>query len=333
MTGETEEEIPKRRFPGHIERGLSDRVGSSQKPFRSSPGVEEYFLGSSFADSAGQPWAGRDLSETAGPYHRYRGDPGGAGSGYCRALEALTAGSGSEAEVVAALARSRLFVPIVAQLTGKIGEQAADAQTASGLPAGDKESDMALVTLSAPDGRRALPVFSDTERLTGWHPGARPAPVSAQRAALSAVSEQAQLMVVDPAAEQTFVVRRPALWAISRQSVWIPSYQDPQVLARVRELVTGVWAGSCGGLSRSGRSGYLLGVDVMAGPGIHSANAQGQLVAGGGPGPELRIVLLLREGLSSTELSRAISWIEAALAGDELFAERVDSVQISVQAA
>ncbi|WP_026174829.1 SseB family protein [Acaricomes phytoseiuli] len=280
------------------------------------------------ADSAGQPWAGRDLSEATAPYHRYKGDDGTAAADYHDALDALVAGTGSEAEVVAALAACRVFVPIVAELAEHSEHPGGTGEAGRNGLSGDKESDMVLVMLSAPDGRQALPVFSDPEKLRHWHPQARPVPVSAPRAALSAVSEKAQLMVVDPAAEQTFVVRRPALWAIAQQRLWAPSYQDAEVHARIRSLlIEGLTAGAKLG------EGNLRGIDIMAAPGIRSVGAGGQLIPGGGAGPELRIVLLLRPGLNQAELDQSIARAEALLGADELFAQRVDSVQISVQGA
>ena len=76
---------------------------------------------------------------------------------------------------------------------------------------------MALVTLKAPDGRTAMPVFTSAAALTAWHPEARPVAVYAARAALSAVAEGAELLVLDPGSEFTFVVRRPAVWALAQQ--------------------------------------------------------------------------------------------------------------------
>ena len=42
----------------------------------------------------------------------------------------------------------------------------------------ETQVDMAAVTLVAPDGQRALPVFSGTDALTAWDPTARPVPVT-----------------------------------------------------------------------------------------------------------------------------------------------------------
>src|SRR5690606_25554434 len=97
-------------------------------------------------DSAGQPWAGRAV-----PLGGFAGDDGTADEALVRALQRQGSAGGTAADVVSALGAARLLVAVVAVL-GE-GEQ----QTAAG---GDKQADMALVTLTGPDGRRALPVFS-----------------------------------------------------------------------------------------------------------------------------------------------------------------------------
>ena len=95
--------------------------------------------------------------------------------------------------MVASLATARVFVPILATL-------ADEGEGAGGLHA-DKQADMALVTLKAPDGRTAMPVFTSAASLKAWHPEARPVAVYAARAALSAVAEGAELLVLDPGSD------------------------------------------------------------------------------------------------------------------------------------
>ena len=101
----------------------------------------------------------------------------------------------------------------------------------------DKQADMALVTLKAPDGRTAMPVFTSAAALEAWHPQARPVAVYAARAALSAVSEGAQLLVLDPGSDVTFVVRRPAMWSLAQQRDWTPSYLDDELEAALNGTV------------------------------------------------------------------------------------------------
>ncbi|WP_394942208.1 SseB family protein [Psychromicrobium sp. YIM B11713] len=284
------------------------------------------------SDTAGQPWAGRELH---GQYHQFDADEGAADPALESALKALISGMTDEAAVVQSLSQARVFVPIVAEV----------AQSEAG-PHGlhsDKESEMALVSVQAPDGRRALPVFSDIQRLQAWHPQARPVAVYAPRAALSAVAEEAQLLVLDPGAEFTFVVRRPAVWALAQQKPWLPSYLDGALHARVREIVEQTGdelvaqspAASRKEATTSAAIPLLRGLDVLPGSGIRARTAgiaaAPVAVAGGGIGPELRLVLLLGAGLQQGELNELVAGLQRRLAEDSLFAELVDSLEISIQ--
>lgn len=278
--------MEKRELPGHIAAALAAAGGS--------------------ADSAGIAWQGRDLSGPGNPLHQFDRDDGAADAGVLAARAALLAGTGTEAAVVAALATARVFVPVIAQL-------AQEATGAHGLTE-DKQADMALVTLQAPDGRRAMPVFTTTAALTAWHPEARPVAVFAPRAALSAVAEQAELLVLDPGAELTVVVRRPAVWALAKQHAWTPSYQD--------ESLTGVVGAAVAG------EPDVLRAQLSPGSGVASRTAGGSIVAGGGSGPELALVLQVRDGLGPAGLQALAGRIQQSLAADQQFAERVDSLEV-----
>ncbi|MFC6153131.1 SseB family protein [Nocardioides yefusunii] len=102
-------------------------------------------------------------------------------------------------DVITALAPTRLLVPVVALL----GEVDYDEK---GL-AHDKSSDMATVLVTGADGRQALIAFTSTEALHRWNPEARPVPVPAHVAALSAVQEKAAALVVDIAGPVPFVIQ------------------------------------------------------------------------------------------------------------------------------
>lgn len=278
--------MEKRELPGHIAAALAGAGGST--------------------DSAGQSWEGRDLSGAGNPLHNFDQDDGTADAAYTEALSALIDGTGGETDVVRALATARVFVPIVAQL-------AEEEAGAHGLSA-DKQADMALVTVQAPDGRRALPVFSSIAALEAWHLEARPVAVYAARAALSAVAEKAELLVVDPGAELTFVVRRPGMWALAKQQEWVPSYEDEWLTGIVSQAVA--------------VETDISGVGLAPGGGIGAKTASGKIVAGGGAGPELRLVLKVREGLGRTELQALAARLQRRLGGDADFMERVDSLEI-----
>ncbi|MDQ0734263.1 SseB family protein [Arthrobacter agilis] len=273
-------------------------------------------LAGNTADSAGRPWAGRDLSGSDNPLHAFDDDDGTAD----RALAAAMAGllgvpdraadqpGPRERAVFAALTTARVFIPIVAQL----GEQA---EGASGLPA-DKEAEMALVTLTAPDGRKALPVFSSTPALTRWHPDARPVAAYAARAALAAAAEDAELLVLDPGADLTVVLRRPAVWALARQVPWTPSYEDPALASLVEAAAR--------------EEPDILSVALRPAAGVLTRAADGSIASGGGPGPELRMDVQLRGGLSPQQVRDAVASLRGKLLERADFVERVDSLDIKL---
>lgn len=144
----------------------------------------------------------RDLAAPAFP-----DDDGAADPVLTAALAAYDAGTGDHATALAALAPSRLIVPVVAVLA----EVEVDEQ---GL-ARDKSADMAAVLMEGRDGRRALLAFTSLATLAAWNPEARPVPVPARTAALAAVQEDAAAVVVDVAGPVTFVVEGAALRALA----------------------------------------------------------------------------------------------------------------------
>jgi hypothetical protein len=282
---------PSRQLPGHIAAALAGAGGPT--------------------DSAGRPWAGRSLAGDNATIHNFEDDDGAADAGYLAALAALAAGDGDEAAVVASLATARVFVPILATL-------AEEGEGAGGLHS-DKQADMALVTLKAPDGRTAMPVFTSAASLEAWHPEARPVAVYAARAALSAVAEGAELLVLDPGSAVTFVVRRPAVWALAQQRDWTPSYADPELARNLGEAAVGFPA--------------VRRVEIHPGGGVAAVAADGRQLPGGGSGPELRVVLYLEDGLDAAGVQSIVSGLNSAWARNELFAERVDSIEVKLQRA
>lgn len=282
---------PQRHLPGHIAAALAGAGGP--------------------ADSAGQPWAGRSLAGNDARIHNFEDDDGTADAGYLTAVAALRAGRGDEAAVVASLATARVFIPIVAQL-------AEEAEGQDGLQA-DKQADMALVTLKAADGRTAMPAFTSAKALAAWHPGARPVAVYAARAALSAVSEGAELLVLDPGAAVTFVVRRPAMWALAQQHDWIPSYTDDVLAGEMRRAAAAFPA--------------VRGLELFPGRGVAAQTADGSVLAGGGAGPELQVVLYLADGLDAAGVQQLVAGLQAEWSRNVLFGERVDSMEIKLRRA
>jgi hypothetical protein len=282
---------PPRQLPGHIAAALAGAGGAT--------------------DSAGQPWAGRSLAGDDARIHNFENDDGTASGAYLAAIAALRKGSGDEAGVVASLATARVFIPIVAQL-------AEEAEGQDGLQA-DKQADMALVTLKAPDGRTAMPAFTSAAALSAWHPDARPVAVYAARAALSAVSEGAELLVLDPGSDFTFVVRRPAVWALAQQQQWTPSYKDQELAEEMGRAAAGFPA--------------VRNIELVPGRGVAARAADGTVVAGGGAGPELQVVLYLEDGLDAEGVQELVSGLQAQWSRNVLFGERVDSIDVKLRRA
>ena len=282
---------PPRQLPGHIAAALAGAGGAT--------------------DSAGQPWAGRSLAGDDARIHNFENDDGTASGAYLAAIAALRKGSGDEAGVVASLATARVFIPIVAQL-------AEEAEGQDGLQA-DKQADMALVTLKAPDGRTAMPAFTSAAALSAWHPDARPVAVYAARAALSAVSEGAELLVLDPGSDFTFVVRRPAVWALAQQQQWTPSYKDQELAEEMGRAAAGFPA--------------VRNIELVPGRGVAARAADGTVVAGGGAGPELQVVLYLEDGLDAEGVRELVSGLQAQWSRNVLFGERVDSIDVKLRRA
>lgn len=262
-------------------------------------------------DTGGQPWAGRNLGEGTSHTHQFPDDTGAADERLQEMLDAFGRGAASEADVVAALRGTRVFAAVVAQLS-----QAH--MTDEGLVS-DKESDMALVSVQAPDGRKALPVFTTTEGLTSWHGQARPVAADIRKTALSAVEDENQMLVLNPGADITFVVRRPALWALAKDKPWVPSYLDAQVAEELSALAADI--------------PHIVQVQASRGEGVNAAHRRGTVLDGGAAGPELKITLVLAPGLDRGSLNEVVGAYQQKLATSSVVSEKVDSIQMALTAA
>lgn len=301
-----------RHLPGHIQAAIDRNLARQHRDDQGRP-----------ADSAGVAWEGRDLSGpgiegSANPLHAFDHDDGTADPAWAAVLGRLAQGEADEADVVRTLSRMRVFaavVPTVAE-TSEHEHSGHDHEHGETLH-GDKAADVALVSLQSRDGRRALPVFTSVPALTSWNPQARPVAAWMPRACLSAVEEGNELVVVDPGAETTFVVRRPAVWALGQQQDWTPSYRDPSLARAVGSVVDLV-----PGLERIG---------LAPGPGVATQTASGQVLPGGGAGPELKIVAFPEPGMDEAGLRLMAATLQQLLGEIPTLTERADSVEITVQ--
>lgn len=236
------------------------------------------------SDSAGVPFGGRALSGTG-----FEGDTGGADP----ALAAALADTGDETGLMVAVEAARLLVPVVA-------EPAVVDDT--GPHAVEKQTDMAVVTLVAPDGVRALPVFTSLDALAAWDPSARPVPVTAARAAQAAVAERCDVMVVDVAGPRTVALRPSMVWALGQQRPWQPAHEDEAVARAVRVAVG----------ARPEVTGHELGP--------------------GDPGTGvLRVVLELRPGLDAGQVQAVATAVGEQLATDGEVRARIDGLAFSIR--
>ena len=245
------------------------------------------------SDSAGQAWEGKSI-----PSHGFEGDNGEADGSLLAALDAVqeAPSPAAESDLVERVAAARWLVPVVAVAT--------EVDVAAGHAA-DTRSDMAAVTLTAPDGARALPVFSSIASLAEWDPAARPVPVPASSAARAAITEECQVLVVDAGSAHATVLRPSMLWALAQERPWLPSHADPHVAAAVDAAVA----------DEPDVTGHRLEAGQPAGAGV------------------LRIVLTLRQGLDSAAVGALATRIGERIATDGETRARIDALTFALETA
>lgn len=242
--------------------------------------------GTGKSDSAGQSFGGRSLSGTG-----FDNDTGAADPALREALAA-----GDDERLMALLGNARLLVPIVAA-AGEVDEQ-------GGLQV-EKSTDMAAVTLTAPDGQRALVAFSGVDSLTAWDPQARPSPVTAARAAQATIAEQCDFLVLDVAGPTQVELRPSMVWALAQERTWQPPALDPLVQRGVEEAARAderIRAATCESAE-----------DVRPGT--------------------LRVVLHLPRGLTGAQVQEIATGVGERLATDGEVRARIDALVFSVRAA
>jgi hypothetical protein len=181
---------------------------------------------------------GRNLQPTG-----FEGDDGSADPALIAALAAARRDEAALYPAYALLSGRRVLVPVVAVL----GEaEAAETKGPDGQPLRrDKDSDMAVVTLVAGDGIKALPAFTSVQALANWaagagYPQARPIPVSVQTAAAAALQEQASVLLLDLGGPGQFEVSGSALRAFAEGRTPLPPAVDPEVMDGIKKVLAGV---------------------------------------------------------------------------------------------
>ena len=244
------------------------------------------------ADSPGQTWTGRTLTGTG-----FDGDVGAADIDLLAALDDPR----DETVLMRAVADARLLVPIVAAPTEVDGS----GELAVELFALNSATDMAVVTLTSPDGQRALPVFSSLAALSAWDAAARPSPVTSSRAAQAAVYERCDVMLLDLGSGHECVLRPSMVWALAQQREWLPAHTDPfvaQALSRATADESDVF--DC-----VGEEGDPAGAGI------------------------LRVLLRLRAGLDSAQVQALATRVGEQIATDGEARARIDGLTFTIRQA
>jgi len=243
-----------------------------------------------YGDSAGVPWAGRSFQE-----NNYKDDNGEADPRLNLALRDFAGNPENMGEVLDAFGQARVLIPLIANL-GEEGASAAGLKT-------DKSAELSIVTVMAPDGQVALPVFSSVTKMNLWNPQARPVPNNGRAVALAAASEGTTRVVLDAGSDSELVFRRPQLAAIAQGLQWEPPHTNRTVNDLVAEFLSEHKHVESFSLDQGDPTARLLG-------------------------QELVISLYLEAGLNQETLSEIESTFFRQLGDSEQFVDLVDSVAV-----
>jgi hypothetical protein len=226
------------------------------------------------------------------PESVFADDDGSADARLAQSLIRFSRGKAPLTEVVDALQYARVLVPVLAdgeqRIVGKHGLEQ------------DHVASTGVVALQIPDGRAALPIFTDVDAMRTWNAEARPVPAEGPRAALAAAAEGWNVMVLNPAIESV-VIPRPAVWALGQGETWRPAVVDDRVVDDVREAII---------------EAIPLDEDVRridAAPGMQA---------------EVAVVVALVPGLAQGAVDDAVRRVQEALAASSVVADRVDSMEL-----
>jgi hypothetical protein len=171
-----------------------------------------------------------------------------------------------------------------------------------GFPS-EKAAEVMLITIKGSDGRIALPAFTSLDALSRWKAEARPVPASTQRVCAGALSEGADLVVIDPAGPATVELSGAVLWALAEGRAMLPLADDLAVIGAIRDATED--------MARAFSGTFLQ-------PGADQST-------------DLVIQLVARAGADPAELREAAAELASRLAADPIMRSRVDGgVQIAV---
>ncbi len=226
------------------------------------------------------------------PESIFADDDGSADARLAQAIIKYSRGKGPLTDVVDALAYARVLIPVFAH-----GEQRHVGK--HGLEQ-DSVASTGVVAVQMPDGRAALPAFTDVEAMRLWNPDARPIPAEGPRAALAAVNEEWSTIVLNPGME-TVLIPRPAVWALGRGEHWRPAVVEGRVDDEVRSAVEAA---------------------------VTLDDSLRRVGVAPGRGAEVAVVLSLVSGLTQPELDIILSRVQRELAYSDVVAQRLDSLEL-----
>lgn len=183
---------------------------------------------------------------------RFRDDYGDVSPAVAAAMAAYASGTGTEHAALAALADSRLLVPIVAMPGGGAEPE--------------KSSEMAAPSLVGADGRPALVAFTCADAVQRWRPSARPVPVPAA-AVFQAAAQESSAVVVDVAGPVPLAVDGVRLAALAGGRPVPRMHEDPDVWRLVAAAAGRVAPGIRVRLSPA-RPGTEFTLDLAPPPGV-----------------------------------------------------------------
>jgi hypothetical protein len=168
---------------------------------------------------------------------QFPSDDGSADPRLREALAGYAAGRVGAHHVLNRLNEARLLVPVVAAPEEALEapeEALEEGETGeAGASCGGRSGEMAMPTLIGEDGRRGALGFTSAETMKAWRPDARPIPVHARQACLTALDEGADALVVDVAGPVPFAVEGLRLHLLAEGRPIPPPHEDPEVLAAV----------------------------------------------------------------------------------------------------
>lgn len=233
----------------------------------------------------------------------YAADDGSADPALTAVLAEHAAGRADVPAVLAALAGTRLLVPILPH--GREVAPTDDASRAAYDPAA-REASAAVIGIATGDGRAAMPVFTSVAALAAWRADARPVPTPAAQAAHGALAQGWPVLVLDPAGPVPVRLPRPAVVALAQGAAWRPAVASGAVDDEVAAAVAAALAGI----------GGVAGCRVL--PGERA---------------EVAVELAVRPGLDRPGLEAVVGRVNEALAADATVADRVDSLELRVRPA